>query len=144
MARTHAYGAKMGELYANHRNDPEAAVFYALALLASADPRDKAYVRQYKAAALLNRVRESQPRHPGVLHYLIHAYDSPALAHLGLEAATTYAEAAPDSAHAQHMPSHIFTRLGLWDPFEGERTVALGEWRARRPRGKPVVTTLHA
>lgn len=115
MERTHAYEAKMGELYANHLDDPEAAVFYALALLASADPRDKAYVRQYKAAALLNWARESQPRHPGVLHYLIHAYDSPALAHLGLEAATTYAEAAPDSAHAQHMPSHIFTRLGLWD-----------------------------
>ena len=115
IARVRAYEAKMSELYANHLDDPEAAMFYALALLASADPRDKSYARQYKAAALLNWVRESQPRHPGVLHYLIHAYDSPALAHLALEAATTYAEAAPDSAHAQHMPSHIFTRLGLWD-----------------------------
>lgn len=113
--RVRAYEAKMSELYAAHLDDPEAAMFYALALLAAADPRDKTYSRQYKAAALLNWVRESQPRHPGVLHYLIHAYDSPPLAHLGLEAAMLYAQAAPDSAHAQHMPSHIFTRLGLWD-----------------------------
>jgi hypothetical protein len=113
--RVRAYEAKMSELYADHLDDPEAAMFYALALLASADPRDKTYARQYKAAALLNWVRETEPRHPGVLHYLMHAYDAPALAHLGLDAAMVYAEAAPDSAHAQHMPSHIFTRLGLWD-----------------------------
>jgi hypothetical protein len=113
--RVHAYETKMGGLYAGHLGDPEAAMFYALALLAAVDPRDKTYSRQYKAAALLNWVRETQPRHPGVLHYLIHAYDSPPMAHLGLEAAMLYAEAAPDSAHAQHMPSHIFTRLGLWD-----------------------------
>lgn len=64
---------------------------------------------------LLNWVRVSQPEHPGVLHYLIHSYDFPGLAHLGLDAAKGYADAAPDSTHAQHMPSHIFTRLGLWD-----------------------------
>ncbi len=63
----------------------------------------------------MNWVRQSQPTHPGVLHYLIHSYDYPGLAHLALEAAMTYADAAPDSAHAQHMPSHIFTRLGLWE-----------------------------
>ena len=113
--RVHAYESKMSGLYTDYRDDPEAAMFYALALLAAADPRDKSYARQYKAAALLNWVRESQPTHPGVLHYLIHSYDYPELAHLALEAATLYADAAPDSAHAQHMPSHIFTRLGLWE-----------------------------
>lgn len=113
--RVRAYESKMSELYVTYRDDPEAAMFYALALLAAADPRDKSYARQYKAAALLNWVREAQPMHPGVLHYLIHSYDYPELAHLALEAATIYAAAAPDSAHAQHMPSHIFTRLGLWD-----------------------------
>ena len=90
-------------------------MFYSLSLLASADPRDKSYTHQFKSAGLLNWVRASQPTHPGVLHYLIHSYDYPGLAHLALDAALTYADAAPDSAHAQHMPSHIFTRLGLWD-----------------------------
>ncbi len=105
----------MGELYAGNLDDPEAALFYALALLATADPRDKTYAHQFKSAGLLNWVRDAEPTHPGVLHYLIHSYDFPGLAHLALEAAKTYAAAAPDSAHAQHMPSHIFTRLGLWE-----------------------------
>jgi tetratricopeptide (TPR) repeat protein len=105
----------MSELYANNLDDPEAAVFYALALLATADPHDKSYPHQFKAAGLLNWVGNSQPTHPGVLHYQIHSYDYPALVHLALDAANTYATAAPDSAHAQHMPSHIYTRLGLWD-----------------------------
>jgi hypothetical protein len=106
----------MAAVYGDYyESDPEAAVFYALALLASADPRDKTYCNQFRAAGLLNWVGESQPTHPGVLHYTIHSYDFPGLAHLALSAATVYAQAAPDSAHAQHMPSHIFTRLGLWE-----------------------------
>jgi tetratricopeptide (TPR) repeat protein len=105
----------MAEVYAAHLDDPEAALFYALALLASADPRDKSYTHQFKSAALLNWVKQTQPTHPGVLHYLIHSFDFPGLAHLALREATIYAETAPDSAHAQHMPSHIFTRLGLWE-----------------------------
>lgn len=113
--RATAFEAKMSQVYADHLDDPEATLFYALALLASADPHDKSYARQYKAAALLNWVHTSRPRHPGVLHYLIHAYDFPGLAHLALPAAETYADAAPNSTHAQHMPSHIFTRLGLWE-----------------------------
>ena len=113
--RTRAYEARMSELYANNRDDLEAVLFYALAVRATADPSDKTYAHQFKSAGLLSWVRETQPTHPGVLHYLIHAYDSPGLAHLALSAAITYADAAPDSAHAQHMPSHIFTRLGLWD-----------------------------
>lgn len=113
--RARMFEAKMGELYANHLDDPEAALFYALALLATADPRDKSYAHQFKSAGLLNWVRDSSPTHPGVLHYMIHSYDFPGLAHLALASAKTYASAAPDSAHAQHMPSHIFTRLGLWE-----------------------------
>ncbi len=113
--RAKAHEQAMSKVYALNLDDPEAAMFYALSLLASADPRDKTYRNQFKAAGLLNWVRETQPTHPGVLHYLIHSYDFPGLAHLALEAAKIYAEAAPDSAHAQHMPSHIFTRLGLWD-----------------------------
>jgi len=113
--RARMFEARMGELYASNLDDPEAAVFYSLALLAAADPQDKSYANQYKSAGLLNYVRDQYPTHPGVLHYLIHSYDYPGLAHLALEAAKIYAAAAPDSAHAQHMPSHIFTRLGLWD-----------------------------
>lgn len=113
--RARAFEAKMGDVYANNLEDTEAAIFYSLALLASADPRDKSYAHQYKSAGLLNWVKSSNPTHPGVLHYLIHSYDFPGLAHLALDSATIYADVAPDSAHAQHMPSHIFTRLGLWD-----------------------------
>ncbi len=113
--RAQKFERHMAELYADHPDDPEAALFYALALLATADPHDKSYTHQFKSAGLLNWVLSSQPRHPGALHYLIHSYDYPGLAHLALEAAKIYAEAAPDSAHAQHMPSHIFTRLGLWE-----------------------------
>lgn len=114
-ARALAYSERMAGVYASYLDDPEAAVFYALSLLATAEPHDKSYARQFKSASLLNWVRESKPEHPGVLHYLIHSYDFPGMAHLGLTAATIYADAAPDSAHAQHMPSHIFTRLGLWE-----------------------------
>ena len=113
--RARDYELRMSDLYSNNLQDPEAAMFYSLSLLASADPRDKSYAHQFKSAGLLNWVRASQPTHPGVLHYLIHSYDYPGLAHLALDAALTYADVAPDSAHAQHMPSHIFTRLGLWD-----------------------------
>ena len=115
LQRARAHEMLMRELYTNNLDDPEAAVFYALALLATADPHDKNYPHQFKAAGLLNWVGNSQPTHPGVLHYQIHSYDYPGLAHLALDAANTYAAAAPDSAHAQHMPSHIYTRLGLWD-----------------------------
>ncbi|MEE8371322.1 MAG: hypothetical protein V3R73_04175 [Sphingomonadales bacterium] len=114
-ARARAYEAAMSEVYAGNLDDTEAAVFYALAIRAIADPSDKSYALHFKSAGLLNWVRETQPLHPGVLHFLIHDYDAPGLAHLALEAAKTYAAAAPNSTHAQHMPSHIFTRLGLWE-----------------------------
>lgn len=115
LERARAYERKMKALYRDQLDDPEAAIFYALSILATADPKDKSYTHQYKAAAILNWVGQKQPLHPGVLHYTIHSYDYPELAHLGLDAALRYADAAPNSAHAQHMPSHIFTRLGMWE-----------------------------
>ena len=113
--RTFAYNNAMEQLYQHHPSDNEAGVFYALTLIATGMmANDKSYAREKKAAQILNRVLAREPKHPGVAHYLIHAYDYPALAHLALPAARSYAKIAPASAHAQHMPSHIFTRLGLW------------------------------
>ncbi|HEY4936755.1 MAG TPA: hypothetical protein VII44_09250 [Puia sp.] len=105
----------MGIMYRKYPRDKEAAIFYALALDAAADPADKSYVNQRKAGAILNSIYPDEPNHPGIVHYIIHTYDYPGLAELALPAARKYASIAPASAHAQHMPSHIFTRLGLWD-----------------------------
>ncbi len=96
-------------------DDKEAAIFYALALGAAADPADKTFRNQMKAGNILNAIYVSEPNHPGIAHYIIHNYDYPELAELALPAARKYASIAAASAHAQHMPSHIFTRLGLWD-----------------------------
>ena len=112
--RALAYEKAMEQLQARYPDDSEAAVFYALALVATAPPADKTYVNQRKAGAILERIFVEQPEHPGVAHYIIHAYDYPPLAERALEAARRYAKIAPDSPHALHMPSHIFTRLGLW------------------------------
>lgn len=95
--------------------DKEAAIFYALSLDAAADPTDKTYSNQRKAGNILNAIYPGEPDHPGIVHYIIHTYDYPGLAEMALPAARKYASIAPSSAHAQHMPSHIFTRLGLWD-----------------------------
>ena len=105
----------MENLYTKYKNDKEASIFYALALNAAADPADKTYQKQKKAGAILNALYPNEPNHPGIVHYIIHTYDYPELAELGLPAARKYASIAPASAHALHMPSHIFTRLGLWD-----------------------------
>jgi predicted Zn-dependent protease len=114
-ARASAYGEAMGRLHRRYPSDSEAGVFYALTLVAKgAVAGDKGYADEKEAAGILNRVLAREPQHPGVTHYLIHSYDYPALAHLALPAARSYAKIAPASAHARHMPSHIFTRLGLW------------------------------
>ncbi len=105
----------MESLYRSYPDDKEAAIFYALSLVGTADPADKSYSNQKKAGAILTSLYPGQPNHPGVVHYIIHTYDYPELAALALPAARKYASIAPSSAHAQHMPSHIFTRLGLWD-----------------------------
>jgi hypothetical protein len=115
-ARVLAYEAAMEQLHQRYPEDREAEVFDALALIAAGTlDQDPGYARERRAGAMLNEVLKEQPDHPGVAHYLIHSFDYPALADLALPAARRYAGIAPDSAHAQHMPSHIFTRLGLWD-----------------------------
>lgn len=115
--RTRALKAekKMAENYLKYKDDIEAAIFYALILYTTADPEDQNYTNQIKAGGILENIFPNQPNHPGIAHYIIHNYDNPELAHLALETARRYADIAPASAHAQHMPSHIFTRLGLWD-----------------------------
>lgn len=115
-ARAMAYNAAMADLHRRNPADREAAVFYALSQAAAGTlDKDPDFAREKDAAAILNRVLEQEPDHPGVAHYLIHSFDYPPLAHLAVPAARRYASIAPASPHAQHMPSHIFTRLGMWD-----------------------------
>ncbi|HUJ44918.1 MAG TPA: hypothetical protein VLW52_15070 [Opitutaceae bacterium] len=114
-ARRSAYEQAMARLHARYPNDIEGTVFFALAILGTAPPVDRTYAHQRQAAELLNGVLPLAPDHPGVAHYLIHSLDYPPLARLALPAARAYARIAPSSPHAQHMPSHIFTRLGLWN-----------------------------
>jgi tetratricopeptide (TPR) repeat protein len=113
-ARTLAYEKAMEQIHRQYPTDREAAIFYALALNATAPPTDKTYAQQLKAGAILEKVFAEQPDHPGVAHYIIHSYDNPSTANRGLPAAQRYIKIAPSVPHAQHMPSHIFTRLGLW------------------------------
>jgi tetratricopeptide (TPR) repeat protein len=123
--RATAYEKAMEEVSRRFPDDREASAFYAVALLwtLSVDPNDETNPK--KAAAILDRIGGEMPRHPGVLHYYIHAYDTPKLAPLALKAARQYAEVAPSVPHALHMPSHIFTRLGLWtDSIESNRASA--------------------
>lgn len=105
----------MEKLYKAFQDDKEAAVFYALALDAAADPADKSFKNQRKAGTILNTLYPNEPSHPGIAHYIIHTYDYPELATSALPVARKYASIAPSSAHALHMPSHTFTMLGLWD-----------------------------
>ena len=114
-SRVLSFEKAMEKLYQTYPDDTEAAVFYSLALDAAADPADKSYANQKKAFSILNPIFQKEPLHPGIAHYIIHNCDYPALAEFALPAARKYASIAPASAHAQHMPSHIFTRLGLWD-----------------------------
>jgi hypothetical protein len=104
----------MGKLYQQYPTDIEAGAFYGLSLLAADTPDDTSHANEKKAVQVLNKLFEQQPNHPGLAHYIIHACDSPDMAPLGLDAARRYAAIASSSAHAVHMPSHIFARLGLW------------------------------
>jgi len=112
--RALAYEKAMEKVAQRYSNDREASIFYSLALLATAPPTDKTYANQKKAGEILEKIFAQQPNHPGVAHYLIHSYDNPVLAAHALTAARSYAKIAPSVPHAQHMPSHIFVRLGLW------------------------------
>jgi tetratricopeptide (TPR) repeat protein len=113
--RAKEYERAMESVARDFPGDDETQVFYALALIATAPPTDRSHTNQKRAAAILEPIYRRQPDHPGAAHYLIHAYDSSELAPLGLAAARAYAKIAPSAPHALHMPSHIFTRLGLWD-----------------------------
>ena len=115
-ARVAAYEKAMGKVAERNASDNEAAIFHALSVLGVAynSPPDKTYAKQKEAAKTLKRLLAAEPEHPGIAHYMIHSFDYPELAELALPAARAYAKIAPSAAHAQHMPSHIFTRLGMW------------------------------
>ncbi len=110
-----AFASSWAKVHQLYPDDPDAALFYALAQLATADPTDKTYAQQRRAGELIERVFARHPNHPGAHHYFIHAYDYPPLAARALQVARDYGRIAPEVPHALHMPSHIFTRLGLWE-----------------------------
>jgi hypothetical protein len=112
--RLQAYADTMARLHRDLPRDTEVAIYYALALVATAPRTDTTFAQQKRAAAILNPLFARYPDHPGLAHYIIHSTDSPQLASHGLDAARRYARIAPAAPHAQHMPSHIFVRLGLW------------------------------
>src|SRR5688500_8742960 len=125
-----AYERAMGELAMRHPDDTEAAIFHAVSLAAVAPPTDKTFANQLKAGSILEPLWVQQPNHPGIAHYIIHTYDYPALADKARAAAKRYATIAPSAAHALHMPSHTFTRVGMWEESVNTNTrsmdVALG------------------
>jgi tetratricopeptide (TPR) repeat protein len=112
--RANAYTLAMGKLADRNPNDVECQVFYALALIATASPTDKNHPNEKKAAALLEPLFRKYPQHPGIPHYLIHACDNSEMATRAVAAAEAYSRIAPSAPHALHMPSHIYTRLGMW------------------------------
>lgn len=121
-SRRVAYEKAMQALAERYPQDHEARIFYALALQMTALLTDKTYSNQLKSAAILEAIATTEPEHPGVVHYLVHAYDYPAIADRGIPAARLYARIAPNHPHALHMPSHIFTRLGMWqDSIDNNR-----------------------
>ena len=113
-ARVDRYAAAMAKLYARYPEDTDAGAFYALSLLAAEPPNDTTLAQEHRAMAVLNPLFAKHPDHPGVVHYIIHACDTPSLAKDGLAAARHYGEIAPSGPHAVHMPGHIFARLGMW------------------------------
>ncbi len=134
--RALGYEQDMQTLYRDNPEDVETACFYALSLDAAALPGDTTYANQKKAGAILEKVFREHPDHPGAAHYIIHSYDYPALAKLALPAARRYASIAPAAAHALHMPSHIFTRLGLWQDSVDSNLASIAAAKAAMKRGE--------
>lgn len=139
-ARIASWEKVQKKVYEENPGDIDAGALYALAHLATAPKGDKTFAHQKEAGALLERLREKAAEHPGLFHYTIHAYDNPMFASRGLDVAREYDKIAPDAPHAQHMPSHIFVRLGLWSLTE--------EWNVRsadaaRRQSKPGELSLH-
>lgn len=148
-ARVLAFEQAMAKVAEHSPQDHEAAIFHALALLGVAynSPPDKTYARQKQAAEILNRLLPLEPEHPGIAHYMIHSFDYPGLAELALPAARAYAKIAPSSPHALHMPSHIFTRLGLWQESIDSNLAseeAARQWVAKTHPGATSFDGLHA
>ena len=147
--RAKAYEQELDRVHRRYPDDDEAAIFHALQLVATGylDPTDRTYALQKKGGEILNRVLPRHANHPGVAHYIIHSLDYPSTAELGLKAARAYARIAPDSPHALHMPSHIFTRLGLWDDSIASNTASAGSAIAQAQRlhgGGGAFDQLHA
>jgi len=148
-ARVVAYENAMAGVHERNPDDHEAAIFHALAILGVAynSPPDKTYARQKEAAKILNGLLAVEPDHPGIAHYMIHSFDYPELAELALPAARAYAKIAPSAPHALHMPSHIFTRLGMWQEsidsnLASARTAQT--WLAKTRAGATAFDALHA
>ena len=135
--RTTNYEAAMARLWTRYPDDAEAGIFYALALNEAADPADKTYARQLKAADILEKLESKYPNHPGIPHYIIHSYDYPELAMRGVLAAARCAQLAPSAPHALHMPSHIFSTLGMWREVIGSDRAADDETIAYTARVNP-------
>lgn len=134
-ARVQSYVKAMEALAARYPDDEEAQIFYAIALNVGASPSDKTYANQLKGAAILEPIFQRAPQHPGVAHYLIHLYDYPAIAEKGLPAALRYAKIAPNAPHAQHMPSHIFTRVGYWKESIAANAASVSAAKASKEPG---------
>jgi tetratricopeptide (TPR) repeat protein len=138
--RSERYEQAMERLTRKYLDDKEAGIFYALALLEAIDHSDKTYARQIKAGAILEEVDRAQPNHPGLAHYIIHAYDFEPLAPRGVSAADKYAKVAPAAPHAQHMPSHIYSILGRWEDSIRSNQAAVKASREYAARNAPGTT----
>ena len=135
-ARVVAYEATMGQIAKDNPGDTEARIFWALAVAQTATPSDKTYAANLRAAEILEPLFKKMPAHPGVAHYIIHAYDAPPLAPRALAAARSYASIAPVVPHALHMPSHTFTRVGYWkESIDTNRKSAEAARKAGGPAG---------
>ena len=145
--RAEAYRHAMKEMALRFPDDRETVIFYALSLLGTAPPSDTTFANQKEAAAILNEILPLEPQHPGIAHYMIHSFDYPDFASEALPAARAYSKIAPDSPHALHMPSHIFTRLGLWNESIASNLASAESGRqlvARREPGAASYETLHS
>ncbi len=135
--RIRRYEKAMEQLAQRYPDDGEAAIFHALALLESADPHDKTYANQLRVAQILDALAPGHPNHPGITHYIIHAYDYSPIAGQGLAAANEYARIAPSAPHALHMPSHVYSMLGMWKPSIASNEVTLESARAYAAKSFP-------
>jgi tetratricopeptide (TPR) repeat protein len=147
LARDRAYSEALARMHAQWPDDHEIAIFHALSLLGTVRPGDTGFRRQAQAAAIAQAVFEQNPQHPGAAHFIIHAFDDPDHAPLGLKAARAYARIAPSAAHALHMPSHIFVQLGMWDDvarsnIEAYKAAVALNARMKLPEGREDFHTL--